>query len=252
MAHTSILIVDDEPLARQRIADLLKIEKDLEIVGQAKNGLEAIEMITSLKPDLVFLDVQMPEVDGFGVISTLGVDKMPHVIFVTAYDQYALQAFEVNALDYLLKPFDQERFHLALQRARLQLEKKDPDPLAKQIKQLLDDVKPEEGHVSRLIIKSEGRIFFIKTVDIDWIEAAGNYVTLHVGSEEYLIRETMTSMEAKLDPSQFIRIHRSNIVNIESIKEIKPWFNGEYHVDLKDGAQLTLSRKYRQNFKDYF
>jgi len=249
--NTKVLIVDDEPLARQRILDLLKSEADLEVIGEARNGAEALDKIQSMKPDLVFLDVQMPEVDGFGVIQALGADEMPHVIFVTAYDQYALQAFEVNALDYLLKPFDQERFYLALSRAREHLGRED-DPIADQIRQLLVDVKPEEERTDRLIIKSEGRIFFIKTEDINWIEAAGNYVTLHVGQEEFLMRETMAGMEAKLDPRQFIRIHRSHIVNIESIKEIKPWFNGEYHVDLKDGTQLTLSRKYRQNFKDYF
>lgn len=249
--NTKVLVVDDEPLARQRILDLLKSEADLEVIGEARNGVEALEKIQSMKPDLVFLDVQMPEVDGFGVIEALGADEMPHVIFVTAYDQYALQAFEVNALDYLLKPFDQERFYLALSRAREHLGREDA-PIADQIRQLLVDVKPEEEHTDRLIIKSEGRIFFIKTEDINWIEAAGNYVTLHVGQEEFLMRETMAGMEAKLDPKQFIRIHRSHIVNIESIKEIKPWFNGEYHVDLKDGTQLTLSRKYRQNFKDYF
>ena len=249
---TKVLIVDDEPLARQRILDLLKDEDDLEVVGQARNGQEAVEKIDAEKPDLVFLDVQMPEVDGFGVIRALGAENMPHVIFVTAYDQYALQAFEVNALDYLLKPFDQERFHVALSRARAQLSQKKDDALSSQIRRLLEDVKPEDGTVDRLIIKSEGRIFFIKTGDIDWVEAAGNYVTLHVGGEAYLMRETMAGMEEKLDPKQFIRIHRSHIVNIESIKEIKPWFNGEYHVDLKDGMQLTLSRKYRQNFKDYF
>ena len=249
---TKVLVVDDEPLARQRILDLLKEEEDLEVIGQARNGQEAVEKIEAEKPDLVFLDVQMPEVDGFGVIRALGAENMPHVIFVTAYDQYALQAFEVNALDYLLKPFDQERFYVALARAREQLNRQQDDTISHQIRRLLEDVRPEDGTVDRLIIKSEGRIFFIKTGDIDWVEAAGNYVTLHVGGEDYLMRETMAGMEEKLDPKQFIRIHRSHIVNIESIKEIKPWFNGEYHVDLKDGTQLTLSRKYRQNFKDYF
>lgn len=252
MDKTRVLIVDDEPLARERIKDLLKEETEFEIVGESRNGLEAIRMINKQSPDLVFLDVQMPELDGFGVLESVDVSNIPHVIFVTAYDQYALRAFEVHALDYLLKPFDQKRFQVALQRAKTQLEMKKNGEFTNRLKELLHDVKSEPKYLDRLIIKSEGRIFFIKADEVDWIEAAGNYVTLHVGQEGHLMRETMSGMEQRLNPEKFIRIHRSHIVNIERIKEIQPWFNGEYLIILKDETRLTLSRKYREKFKTFF
>ena len=246
------LIIDDEPLARMRISDLLKKEEGIEVVGEAGNGTDAVKLIKKEKPDLIFLDVQMPGKDGFGVLESLGSNAMPHVIFVTAYDQYALRAFDVHAMDYLLKPFDRKRFYESLHRALDHIGMKKEGGFTSKLKELLEDVQPTKKYMDRLIIKAEGRIFFVKTEEIDWIEAAGNYVTLHLGKEEHLMRDTMSSMEEKLDPEMFMRIHRSNIVNIERIKEIQPWFNGEYLIILKDDTRLTLSRKYRERFKDLF
>lgn len=246
------LIVDDEPLARLRISDLLKKEERIEVVGEAGNGTDAVKLIRKESPDLVFLDVQMPGKNGFGVLEALGPERVPHVIFVTAYDQYALQAFDVHAMDYLLKPFDRRRFYESLHRAMDHITMKKEGNFTSKLKELLEDVQPSKKCLDRLIIKAEGRIYFVKTEEIDWIEAAGNYVTLHMGKEEHLMRETMGSMEEKLDPEKFMRIHRSNIVNLERIKEIQPWFNGEYLVILKDDTRLTLSRKYRERFKELF
>lgn len=248
-----VLIVDDEPLARERIRDLLKHEPNIEIAGESKNGLEAVSAIQKQKLDLVFLDVQMPELDGFGVIETIGVEKMPYIIFVTAYDQYALRAFEVHALDYLLKPFDHERFQNTLKRAieHVEIIKRDND-FTGRLKELIHEVQLEQHYLQRIIIKSRGRIFLLNTDEIDWIEAAGNYVVLHVGSEEHLLRATMYGIEERLDPERFIRIHRSKIVNIERIKEIQNWFQSEYLIILKDGTQLTLSRTYREKFEKLF
>lgn len=245
MTKILALIVDDEPLARERIRALLEPERDVEITAECASGLEAVAAIESLAPDLVFLDVQMPEMDGFGVIETIGASKMPTIIFVTAYDRYALRAFEVNALDYLLKPFDRERFEAALGRARAQIENERSGVLNQRLLALLKDIRPEARSLDRLVIKSGGRVFFLKSEEIDWIEASGNYVRLHVGAQSHLLRETMSGMEAKLDGDRFLRIHRSVIVNIERIKELHPLFHGEYTVLLRDGTELTLSRGYR-------
>jgi len=247
-----VLIVDDEPLARQRIRDLLKKDSSFEIVGESGNGIDAISQIQERTPDLVFLDIQMPELNGFEVLETVGVENIPQVIFVTAYDQYALRAFEVHALDYLLKPFDRNRFEEALDRARDHLEMRKNGEFSTRLREMLHEVKAETKYLDRLIVKTEGRIFFIKTDEITWIGAAGNYVSLHVSKDEHLVRDTMHGMENKLDPNKFIRIHRSTIVNLERIKEIQPWFNGEYLVILNDDTRLTMSRKYRERFKDYF
>ena len=247
-----VLIVDDEPLARQRIRDLLKKDSSFEIIGESGNGIDAISQIQERSPDLVFLDVQMPELNGFEVLETVGVENIPQVIFVTAYDQYALRAFEVHALDYLLKPFDRNRFEEALDRARDHLEMRKNGEFSTRLREMLHEVKAETKYLDRLIVKTEGRIFFIKTDEITWIGAAGNYVSLHVSKDEHLVRDTMHGMESKLDPNKFIRIHRSTIVNLERIKEIQPWFNGEYLVILNDDTRLTMSRKYRERFKDYF
>jgi len=248
-----VLIVDDEPLARERIRDLLKHESNIEIVGESRNGLEAVSTIKKQTPDLIFLDVQMPELDGFGVIETIGVEKMPYVIFVTAYDQYALRAFEVHALDYLLKPFDHERFQNALKRAieHIKIFKKNND-FTSRLRELIQEIQLEQHYLQRIIIKSREKIFLLNTDEIDWIEAAGNYVVLHVGTKEHLMRGTMYGIEERLDPGRFIRIHRSKIVNIERIKEIQNWFRGEYLIILKDGTQLTLSRTYRKKFENLF
>jgi len=244
------LVVDDEPLARERVLTLLQQETDVEVVGECSDGGQAVSAIQQHSPDLVFLDVQMPGCDGFEVIQNIGIDRMPMVIFVTAYDQYALRAFEVHALDYLLKPFGRERFRETLKHAKEELERQRAGDLGRRLLALVNDVKPEPPRVDRLVVKSGGRVFFLRTEEIDWIEAAGNYVRLHLGSENHLFRETMNRMESRLDTRRFARIHRSRIVNTERIKELQPWFNGDYVVILRDGTRLTLSRGYRERLQE--
>ena len=250
MSRIRTLVVDDEPIARERVLSLLQQEDDVEVVGECGDGAQAVAAIQHQVPDLVFLDVQMPGVDGFGVIEAIGAEKMPTVVFVTAYDEYALRAFEVHALDYLLKPFGRDRFRQTLSHARAHLERRRAGDLGRRLLALVNDIKPEAPKLDRLIVKSGGRVFFLRTGDLDWIEAAGNYVRLHLGEESHLFRETMNRMEARLDPKRFVRIHRSRIVNTERIKEMQPWFNGEYVVVLRNGARLPLSRGYRDKLQE--
>lgn len=240
-----VLIADDEPLARERLRTLLAAEDWLELVAECPDGRQAIEDIARLKPDLAFLDVQMPGATGFDVIAGVGAARMPLVVFVTAYDRYALRAFDVHALDYLLKPFDRERFHQTLARARQQLERRSSGDFERRLLALVEDLKPPASRLERFVVKAGGRVFFVRAEEIDWIEAAGNYVRLHIGGDAHLFRETMSALESQLDPDLFFRIHRSHIVNIERVKELQPWFNGEYVVLLRSGARLTLSRGYR-------
>src|SRR5258706_1309958 len=244
-AKLRTLIVDDEPLARERIRTLLESEPDVELVGECDNGIAAVEAIIGKEPDLVFLDVQMPELGGFGVLEQLQGGRIPAVIFVTAHDNFALQAFEVHAVDYLLKPFDRERFKKALDRAIDTIKRRQTDDLSHRLSALLAEVKPETRH-DRLAIKSAGRVIFLRVDEIDWIEAADNYVSLHFRNESHLHRETMTAMAERLKAGKFIRISRSTIVNVDRIKELQPLFHGEYSVILRNGARLTLSRGYRE------
>jgi two-component system, LytTR family, response regulator len=243
-----VLIVDDEPLARERIRTLIHEETGFEVCGESENGMQAVAAIQRDHPDLVFLDVQMPELDGFGVIEAIGPRMMPAVVFTTAFDQYALRAFDENAVDYLLKPFDATRFRRALERCKEQLTHRSGDGVTERMMKLLQSQTGRKP-LERLVIRSDGRVVFLKTKELDYVEAAGNYLSLHVGKDTYLIRETMNSFEAKLDPQIFMRIHRSTIVNIERIKEIHPWFKGEYVVSLRDGKELRLSRTYREKLQ---
>ena len=252
MGTIRTVIVDDEPLARLGIRAQLKEEKDIEIVAECRNGLEAIAAIEKEAPELVFLDVQMPELDGFGVMEAVGVDHMPVVIFVTAYDQYALRAFDVHALDYLLKPVDPERFASALQRARKQIEHHGVHDLNQRLQNFLDDVQSRRKFTERLVIKSGSRIFFLNVEEIDWIEAADNYLRLHAGPESHLLRETMNRLERRLNPDHFLRIHRSRIINIRQIKELQPLFRGEYNIMLRDGTRLESGRGYRDKLQKLF
>ncbi len=245
------LIVDDEPLARARIRRFLEDEADVELIAECTNGLEAVASIREHHPDLVFLDIQMPEKNGFEVLKMLGSD-VPTVIFVTAYDNYALQAFDVHALDYVLKPFGRERLQRALGRAREQIEGRRFGNIDERIASLIADLKPEKKFLERLVVKSVGRVFFLKVDEIDWIEAAGNYVKLHTGNESHMIRETMNGVAAKLDPEKFLRIHRSTVVNIDRIKELQPMFSGDYAVIMTNGTELALSRNYRERFVELF
>ncbi len=244
------MVVDDETMARERIIGLLQQESDIDVVGQCADGAQAVRAIHEQQPDLVFLDVQMPACDGFGVIRQVGPERMPPVVFTTAYDEYALKAFEVHALDYLLKPFGRDRFQQALVHARAHVERRRAGDLGLRLMALVQDVKPEPQRLDRLVIKSGGRVYFLRTEDIVWVEAAGNYVRLHLAEGSHLFRETMNGMEARLDARRFVRIHRSRIVNSDRIKELQPWFNGEYVVILQNGTRLTLSRGYREKLQE--
>lgn len=245
MKKIQTVIIDDMPLARQKLARFLNEDPEIEIVAECGNGLEAIDAITSLKPELVFLDIQMPEVDGFEVLTHIGLEQMPVFIFVTAFDHFALKAFEVNALDYLLKPYDRERFVQALNRAKKQLQRTEPEPQDERLLALLKTLNPEQKFLKRLAVKTSGRTIFLTIGEIDWIETAGNYLELHVGKEVHLIRERMNQIESRLDPTRFVRIHRTTIVNLDRIKELQPLFNGDQTVILRNGNQLILSRTYR-------
>jgi two-component system LytT family response regulator len=233
------LIVDDEPLARHSIRRFLKYHPDIEVVDECGDRQTAVNAILANKPDLVFLDVQMPELDGFAVIHRIGVEHMPATIFVTAYDQYALNAFDANALDYLLKPFGRARFDRALHRARERLS----GPLDREIlRRLLQTMERQKAYLDSVPVTENGRIVFIKTRDIHWIESTGNYARLHLASGHHDIRETLTSLEGKLDPKKFARIHRSIIVNLQYVKEVHPWFHGYHLVLLESGQELRMSR----------
>jgi two-component system LytT family response regulator len=247
MTRIRTLIVDDEPIARARVLALLHAEADIEVVRECSSGAEAVSAITETSPDLIFLDVQMPEMDGFEVARMLGPERMPAVVFVTAFDQYALRAFEIHAADYLLKPFSAQRFRLALSHAREQLAQRQATSLGRQLLALLPEMsRREPTGRDRLVVKSSGRVYFVRAADIDWCEAAGNYVCLHVGPQSHLVRETMGHLESQLDPHQFARIHRSTIVNVDRIQELRSSFNGEHVVVLHGGTRLTLSRGYRE------
>jgi two-component system LytT family response regulator len=239
------LIVDDQLLARELLRRMLKDESDIQIVGMPASGLEAVEAINSLAPDLVFLDVRMPELDGFGVLAQINPIRMPVIIFITANDDFALRAFEVHALDYLVKPCTPDRLQTALNRARNQIQRDQAGEIHRRLGAFLEDVKAQPQLAERLPVKSEGRIIFLRLTDIDWVEAADNYVKLHSGSETHMLRETMTALESKLPSSRFMRISRSAMVNIEQIKELHPMFHGEYVVILRGGTKLTLTRGYR-------
>lgn len=252
MLPIKTLIVDDEPLGRERLRTLLEGDRDIVVIGECSDGAEAVITLSETECDLVFLDVQMPTMTGLEVVEAIGPDRMPTVIFVTAYDRYALRAFEVHALDYLLKPFDRERLGKALERAKSHIRKDKTAEANQQLLALLEEVKPGRKALDRLVIKEGGRVFFLKMEEIDWIEAASNYVRLHVGVETHLVRETMNALESRLDASQFLRIHRSTIVNIERVQEFQPLFHGDYAVILKDGTQLTMSRTYRQRLPELF
>jgi two-component system LytT family response regulator len=253
MEKIRTIIVDDEPLARDSMRVLLERDSEIELVAECANGYEALQAIQELAPDLLFLDVQMPEMDGFEMLARVETERLPVAIFVTAYDQHALRAFEVHALDYLLKSYSDDRFEAALRRAKEQIRQKKVNEISQRLVALLDSQKqektqtpPEPGtYLMRLVVKSGGRVFFLKTAEIDWIEAADYYVYLHVGGKSHLLRETMNALEKQLDPRKFQRVHRSTIVNLDRIKELQPHAHGDYTVILHDGTPLKLSRGYR-------
>jgi two-component system LytT family response regulator len=253
------MIVDDEPLARRAIRLLLKNDSEIEIVAEAGSGSDAVRLIREHSPELLFLDIQMPGMNGFDVLEKIDAASIPAIIFVTAFDQYALRAFEVHALDYLLKPFDDTRFEKALRQAKTQVEQREINKLSRKLFAMLEDreteqtateQKPERSkYLTRLMIKSASRIFFLKVEEIDWIGAEDYYVKLHFGRKSHLLRESMNELEAKLDPEKFLRVHRSSIVNLDRVKELQAHFNGDYVVILQDGTELKLSRSRREQLQ---
>jgi two-component system, LytTR family, response regulator len=243
------LIVDDEPLARDRVREMLKDEREIEIIGEARNGKEAIDSITIHEPDLVFLDVQMPDMDGFDVLQNLRVRRMPVIIFVTAYDQHAMRAFDVHAIDYLTKPFDRKRFAEALDRAKTFM-KGTNDLDTEQIMTMLQELKAGPRYLERFAIRTGETLFFVRIEDVDSIEAHGNYVRLNLANSSHLLRDTLNNIESQVDPRTFVRIHRRTIVNMNRVKELQTWARGEYRVVLLNGACYALSRSYRQHFDD--
>jgi two-component system LytT family response regulator len=242
------IIVDDVELARERVKMLLD-DPEIEIVAECENGREAIEAIQNLKPDLVFLDVQMPKIGGFEVVETIGAERMPAVIFVTAYDEYAIRAFEINAIDYLLKPFDEERLKKAVERAKREIKKQELSlGIEEKLRKLLKEVKTEPQYLKRIPVKSARGTTLVLTEEIDWISSDRHYLEIHIGNEMYLIREKLSELETKLDPQVFMRIHRSTIVNLDRIKSFHPLFNGDQLIILKNGRELNLSRTYHDKF----
>jgi len=246
-ARIRALVVDDEPVGRARVLSLLREEADIDVVGECATGPEAVSAIERASPDLVFLDIEMPQMNGVELARCLG-DAMPAVVFVTAHDQYALRAFEVHAVDYLLKPFSAERFKSALTHVRQQIATRQATG-GRQTERAVTPEQPRNQRRERLVIRSSGRISFVRVRDIDWCEAAGNYVRLHVGEQTHLVRGTMGYIESQLDAAQFARVHRSTIVNIERIQELQSSFNGEYVILLTDKTRLTLSRGYRDGLQ---
>jgi two-component system LytT family response regulator len=247
MTPLRVLIVDDEPLARRRLKTLLKDEPEIEIAGECEDGASAVAAAKRLSPDVMFLDVQMPGLDGFDVIETLGPARCPAIVFVTAYDEYALKAFDVHAIDYLLKPFDRQRLRQALTRARaLTLNEKN---VGRRLIAVMADIRagrPQE----RIVIKSRGRVYFVRAEEISWIEASGHYLTLHAGRDEHLIRGTIKDIESRLDRERFVRVHRSTIVNVDHIKELVPSFHGEYVIVFRDGTRVSSSRGYSERLQE--
>ena len=240
------LVVDDEPVARRGIVRRLESETDIEVIGECGSGAAAIDAIGALLPDLVFLDIQMPELGGFDVIDAFGAANMPAVIFVTAYDEHALRAFDVHAVDYVLKPIDRARLGVALERARERLSRP-RDDVADRIAAALAEIgrAAPRRYAKRLAIKSDGRVTLVDVGEVDRLEAAGNYVEVHARGRAPLMRETLTSLEARLDPEQFVRVSRSSIVSVDRVRELRPMFNGDFVVVLRDGTEVSGSRRYR-------
>lgn len=249
MNQIRTVIADDQPMARERLTALLSEEPDVQVVAACASGAEAVSAIERHRPDLVFLDMQMPELDGFGVIAAIGPERMPSVVFVTAYDEFALRAFDVHALDYLLKPFGRQRFQKALDRARDHLSRERAGDLARRLLALVEEVRSAHPRRERLMVRSGARIVFVEVRQVDWVEAEGNYVRLHVGDESHLIRDTMHAVEARLG-SHFVRIHRSRIANVDRVQELRIASNGEYEIVLRTGRTLRVSRLYRDKIQE--
>ena len=239
------IVIDDEPFARRGVRDFLQFEPDVEIIRECDNGRDAITAIREHQPDLIFLDIEMPERNGFQVLEALPADRMPVVVFITAHDRHALEAFEAHAIDYLLKPVEKSRLQTAMNRARAAIQYRQGGDWTRKLQALIAEMKTPPPFRERLLIRGTGRQYLLATRDIDWIEASGNYARLHVGREHHLLRETMANLESELDPARFCRIHRSTIVNLDRVQEIQPWTRGDQILILRDGTRLTLSAHYR-------
>lgn len=239
-----VVLADDEPLVRERLRSLLTTRPDCTLVGECADGAEAVAMLEAVRPDVVLLDVQMPELDGFEVLEALPDSFRPAVVFVTAYDEYAVRAFEINAIDYLLKPIEPERFNAALDRVAHRLGPAAPADSAVALQSLLAELRSRRGIADRFVVRDGHRVTFVPVRDVDWIDAAGNYVRLHAGGRTHLVRDTMNAVEARLDPTRFVRVHRSIIVRLDRIREMEPYFHGEYVLTLTDGSRITSSRSY--------
>jgi len=250
VADVRVVVADDEPLVRRGLSAFIAAAAGLSLVGEARNGPEAVDVIREQRPDLVFLDVQMPELDGFGVLDALEGEPLPAVVFVTAYDEYAIRAFDVHAVDYLLKPFDEERFRVALGRVRSRLGERRGGYLDERLEAVLAELRAREQYAERLLVKGDGRVSVVQVDEVDWIEAADNYARVHTARGRYLVREPIKSLERKLNPRRFARVHRSAIVNLARVRELQPMFGGEYVIILSTGAKLTLSRGYRDAFRE--
>jgi two-component system LytT family response regulator len=245
MENLSALIVDDEPLARERIRALLSADPEITMIRECANGLEAIAALRDSTPHILFLDIEIPELNGFEVLEDTESNHTPAVIVVSAYGQYAVRAFEVRAVDYLLKPFDRDRFAKAVHRAKEHIRHVPVEQLSGRLLALLEDTPKKPSWGDRLALKCDGRTVIVRFDEIDWIGGSGNYVCLHVGPKSLMVRDTMNGIEAKLDPARLVRIHRSTIVNVDRIDGLESWFHGDHLVLLKDGSKLTLSRRYR-------
>ena len=249
MSALSALIADDEPLARERIRTLLTAFSQVEVVGEAGDGNQAAAMVRELKPSLLFLDVQMPEKDGFRVLEGLPPEATPAVIFVTAYDAFALKAFEVHAVDYLLKPFTRARFNQAMDHVLQKLARPARGGVGPEVLALLESIRADRLNQGRVAIRRGEAVYFVRIAEIEWLEASGNYVKIHAGGQEHLLRETLKCFAGRLDPDRFLRVHRSAIVNVDSIQRLEPWFHGEYVVVLRNGEKLTSSRTYSERLR---
>lgn len=248
MGNFKVLIVDDERLSRRRIRRLLTLDPECEVLGECANGAEAVHTLETARPDLLFLDIQMPELDGFEVVQALQQVK-PLIIFTSAFDDYALRAFDVQAFDYLLKPFEGRRFLESLRRAKARISQERAGVGDRRLFELFENFTKAQRAPNRIAVRNNGRVVFLKLEDIDWIEASDNYVCLHCGRETHVVRETMSDLEARLDPAKFLRVHRSAIVNLDQIRELQPWFRGDFRVILRDGTELTLTKNHREKLE---